>query len=375
VTRWRSPAPASTSPRPRVRSSRSSEIRAQFVLRGIASGWGRVPGAGLPASCSGAARPDPRSARERSRRLDSSRSTNPARRSEKPRAAKVSGRVATVSGLAAKLSGRALVPMTVLVRWSAVPAVVETWNPPEAHPRRRRADSGQALACPRRGRLSRDSGNRPSGDVKGHSARYASPASSAAKRCRRGEALLQLARRSREARARRRPAPHPALAGDNRMGTPRDIRPGTLVEVRPAVACASVGPRKFVRGAAVAAHARAMSGERRAIRHCQWHARGRPETSGLPPGWAAGRHPRGTRSSLPAHGCRRDFLTRCGRLGLRGAADRCPATESKRKRASEGTDRRARTRVRSASRDAVPRGRPAGLAAVPRATAQLRTNR
>jgi hypothetical protein len=81
---------------------------------------------------------------------------------------------------------------------------------------------------------------------------------------------------------------------------PRDIRPGTLVEVRPAVACASVGPRKFVRGAAVAAHARAMSGERRAIRH----ARGRQGTSGLPPGWAAGQHPRGTRSSLPAHGRR-----------------------------------------------------------------------
>ena len=140
--------PAACSRRPgrvRVPAAGSSEIRAQFVLRRTPSGWGRVPGAGLPASCSGAARPDPRSARERRRRLDSSRSTNPARRSEKPLAAKV-------SGLAAKLSGRALDPMTVVVRWSAVPAVVETWNPHEAHPRNRRAGSGQALACPRRGR-------------------------------------------------------------------------------------------------------------------------------------------------------------------------------------------------------------------------------
>ena len=88
--------------------------------------------------------------------------------------------------------------------------------------------------------------------------------------------------------------------------------------------------------------------------------------------WAAS-----ARHAFKSAGARtsRGLLTRCGRLGLRGAADRCPATESKRKRASEGTDRRARTRVRSASRDAVPRGRPAGLAAVPRATAQLRTNR
>ena len=88
--------------------------------------------------------------------------------------------------------------------------------------------------------------------------------------------------------------------------------------------------------------------------------------------WAAS-----ARHAFKSAGARtsRGLLTRYGRLGLPGAADRCPATESKRKRASEGTDRRARTRVRSASRDAVPRGRPAGLAAVPRATAQLRTNR
>jgi len=79
--------PAACSRRPgrvRVPAAGSSEIRAQFVLRRTPSGWGRLPGAGLPASCSGAARPDPRSARERWRRLDSSRSTNPARRSEKP---------------------------------------------------------------------------------------------------------------------------------------------------------------------------------------------------------------------------------------------------------------------------------------------------
>ena len=43
-------------PRP---ASGSSEIRAQFVLRRTASGGGRVPRAGLPASCSGAAWPDP----------------------------------------------------------------------------------------------------------------------------------------------------------------------------------------------------------------------------------------------------------------------------------------------------------------------------
>jgi hypothetical protein len=58
----------------------------------------------------------------------------------------------------------------------------------------------------------------------------------------------------------------------------------------------------------------------------------------------------------------------------RGAGRR-PATESKRKRASGGTDRLARTRVRSRFRDAVPRGMPAGLTAVPQATAKLRTNR
>ena len=87
--------PVPTSPRPRVRffdahvpAPRSSEIRAQFVLRRTPSGWGRLPGAGLPASCSGAARPDPRSARERWRRLDSSRSTNPGRMSEKPQASR-----------------------------------------------------------------------------------------------------------------------------------------------------------------------------------------------------------------------------------------------------------------------------------------------
>jgi len=68
--------PAACSRRPgrvRVPAAGSSEIRAQFVLRRTPSGWGRVPGAGLPASCSGAARPDPRGARERRRRLDSSR--------------------------------------------------------------------------------------------------------------------------------------------------------------------------------------------------------------------------------------------------------------------------------------------------------------
>ena len=291
--------PAACSRRPgrvRVPAAGSSEIRAQFVLRRTPSGWGRVPGAGLPASCSGAARPDPRSARERRRRLDSSRSTNPARRSEKPQAAKVSGQ-------AAKASGRALQPMTVLVRWSAVRAVVETWNPHEAHPRspRRRQRPGLGVSATRAAETVRPAMSRDTRPGTRRRPRRRQSAAGVAKR----QALLQLDRRSREARAKHGPAPHPALAGDNRMGTPRDIRPGTLVEVRPAVVCASVGPRKF-RGAAVAAHARAMSGERRAIRHCQWHARGRQGTSGLPPGWAAGRHPRGTRSSLPAHGRRGD---------------------------------------------------------------------
>src|SRR5450759_3458215 len=84
-----------------ARSSYYGEPRAA----GVAS-----RGLGCPGPCSGAARPDPRSARERRRRLDSSRCTNPARRSEKPRVAKV--------------SGRAFQPMTVMVRWGAVLAVL-----------------------------------------------------------------------------------------------------------------------------------------------------------------------------------------------------------------------------------------------------------
>ena len=123
-------------PAPRVPASGSSEIRAQFVLRRIASRGYRVLTAGLPAPCSGAARPDPRGARERRRRLDSSRSTNPARRSEKPQAARV--------------SGLAFQP-TILVRWIAVPAAVETWLPHEAHPRspRRRQRPGLGVSATR----------------------------------------------------------------------------------------------------------------------------------------------------------------------------------------------------------------------------------
>ena len=88
----RPPPPRRTPARPALLAPGSSELRAQFVLRRIASGEGRVPRAELPASCSRSAWPDPRGARGRWRRPDSSRSTNPPRRSEKPQAAKVSGR-------------------------------------------------------------------------------------------------------------------------------------------------------------------------------------------------------------------------------------------------------------------------------------------
>jgi len=71
--------------------------------------------------------------------------------------------------------------MTIPVRWIAVPAVVETWNPHEAHPRRLDIVGEPAATRPWRVRDA-GGGNRPSGDVKGHSARYASLASSAAKR-------------------------------------------------------------------------------------------------------------------------------------------------------------------------------------------------
>src|SRR5450759_5518873 len=55
--------------------------------------------------------------------------------------------------------------MTILVRWSAVPAVVETWNPREAHPRRLDIVGEPTAARPWRVRDA-GSGSRPAGDTR-----------------------------------------------------------------------------------------------------------------------------------------------------------------------------------------------------------------
>ncbi len=110
--RWCAARGEATGARPSARDRRrplvaalasgSSGIRAQFVLWRIAGGGSGIPKAGPPASCSGAAQADPSGAPVQRRRIDSSRSTNPARRPEKPQAANVSGWA---------VQGRAVLPM------------------------------------------------------------------------------------------------------------------------------------------------------------------------------------------------------------------------------------------------------------------------
>jgi len=259
--------------------------------------------------------------------------------------------------------------VTVLVRWIAVPAVVETWNPHEAHPRspRRRQRPGLGVSATRAARaaeavrraMSRDT--RP--DTPRRPRRRQSAAGVAKHRCNSIGVLGKLGRGADRHHIPRWPETtgwaHPGTYAQGLLSRCGRLSPalssdrGSLSVAQPSLPTLGRCPARGERSGTLAA------------------VKAHREFPGVD-SWAAS-----ARHAFKSAGARtsRGLLTRCGRLGLRGAADRCPATESKRKRASEGTDRRARTRVRSASRDAVPRGRPAGLAAVPRATAQLRTNR
>jgi len=169
-------------PTPRDRpTSGSSEIRAWFVLRDDRERQRSCPGLWSARPCPGAARPDPRGARKRRRRLGSFRSTNPARNSEKPgpRRSSVGTRVAAGSSNV-HLCQRC----TATARWSTAPAVVASGYPHEAHSRRRRAGGDPAQARTWRGHWKQSGGR--------HSARWASRTSPVARRCQRCNSIGNL---------------------------------------------------------------------------------------------------------------------------------------------------------------------------------------